>query len=126
MEQIQKAVSFIEISDFSETAKIKMKKVLEGKTVMTPGLSNEIKDIMQKEIDNDFDEQGVDVSAEPETQEIQNKYDSALVKIENDLAEDQKFVEEQIGQIEKTSKELSKIEDELKAEEIRKKLMASM
>ena len=126
MEQIQKAVSFIEISDFSENAKLKMKKVLEGKTVMTPGLSNEIKEIMQNEIDQDFDEQGVDVSAEPETQEIQKKYDSALVKIETDLAEDQKFVEEQIGEVEKTSKELAKIEDELKAEEIRKKLLASM
>lgn len=117
---IQELKDFFIASDYSDNTKSEIAQLLSDKTEVTPGLFSKIKDILQKELDADFKDLGVDVSSDPEAQKIEKEYTDQLDVIEKDLNEDMAFVEKELKDLEETRKQILKISDEIEAEELRK------
>lgn len=119
---IQELKDFFIASDYSDKTKSEIAQVLSGKIEVTPGLFAQVKDILQKELDADFKELGVDVTNDPEAQKIEKEYVDELDTIEKDLNEDMAFVEKELKELDETRKQILKISDEMEAEEIKKKI----
>jgi len=116
---IQELKKFFGDSDYSDETKIILAGVLDNKTEVTPGLISQVKDILQKELDVDFEKLGIDVSNDPEAQKIEKEYGETLTKIEKDLEEDMNFVEEELKELEEIRKKVDKIADEMEADNIK-------
>ena len=120
---IQELKDFFINSDFTDETKATIAGILSDKTEVTPGLTANIKDILQKELDIDFKELGVDATNDPEAQKLEQEYTQELDVIEKDLNDDMAFVEKELGDLEETRKQVLKISDEMEAEEIKKTIV---
>jgi len=119
---IQELKDFFIKSDYSDETKAIIAKILADKTEVTPGLISEVKDILQKELDSDFSELGIDVANEPEAQKIEKEYVEELDKIEKDLNDDMSFVEKELNELEETRKTLAKVSDEIEIDKIKQSI----
>lgn len=120
---IQELKEFFINSDYSDETKATLASILSDKTEVTPGLTSQIKDVLQKELDADFKEMGVDVKNDVLAQKIEKEYVEELNTIEKDLNNDMEFVEKELGELEETRKQILKISDEMEAEEIKKTIV---
>ncbi len=120
---IQELKDFFINSDFTDETKATIAGILSDKTEVTPGLTANIKDILQKELDIDFKELGVDTTNDPEAQKLEQEYTQELDVIEKDLNDDMAFVEKELEDLEETRKQVLKISDEMEAEEIKKTIV---
>lgn len=120
--KIQEIKDFFSQSDYSDETKSVISKILTDKTEVTPGLVSQIKDILQKELDADFKELGVDVKNEPEFQKIEKEYIEALDTIEKDLNADVDFVEKELKELDEIRKKISQVSDEMEADKIRQSM----
>ena len=119
---IQELRDFFIASDYSDETKSTLSNILKDKTEITPGIIFQVKDILQKELDADFKELGVDVEGDEGAQQIQKEYDEALEAIEKDLTEDMNFVEKELNELEEIRKKVSKVSDEMEAEKIKQSI----
>jgi hypothetical protein len=119
---IQELRDFFVKSDYSDETKAMISKILADKTEVTPGLVSEIKDILQKELDSDFNELGVDVTNDPEAQKIEQEYIEELNEIEKDLNNDMSFVEKELNDLEEIRKQVDKVSDEIEVDKIRQSI----
>ncbi len=112
--------------DYSDETKSVISGILTDKTEITPGLVSQVKDVLQKELDFDFKELGVDVTSNPELQQIEKEYIEALDVVEKDLNSDMSFVEKELKDLEEMRKNIAKVSDEIKTGQIADKLKQSM
>lgn len=119
---IQELRDFFIKSDYSEETKTIIAGMLNNKTEITPGLIFELKDVLQKELDFDFKELGIEVENNEEAKQAKKEYDETLDSIEKDLGEDMVFVEKELKELEETRKIVSKISDEIEADKIRQSI----
>jgi len=119
---IQELRDFFTASDYSSETKATLSGILADKTEVTPGLISQVKDVLQKELDADFKELGVDIEGNEEAQLAQKEYNDTLVSIEKDLAEDMNLVEKELNELEEVRKTVSKISDEMEADKIRQSI----
>ncbi len=120
---IQELKTFFENSDYSTETKNAISAFLENATELTQGVLTEIKSILQKELEQDFIDAGVDVVNDPEVKEMQAEYDETVAMIEKDLQEDISFVEKEMEDIESTRKQVADMSDKIDADKIRADLM---
>ena len=120
---IQELKDFFINSEFTDSTKSVIAGILSDKTEVTPGLIAQVKDVLQKELDADFKELGVDVTNDAEAQKIEQEYVEELGVIEKDLNEDMEFVDKELKDLEETRKQVLKISDEMEAEEIKKTMV---
>ena len=121
---IQELNEFFSKSAYSDETKATIAGVLVDKTEVTPGLISEIKDILQKELDADFDELGEEASSSPEFKKIEEEYTTALDSIEKDLNDDMSYVEKELNDLEEIRKNVAKIADEIDADQLKQKISA--
>jgi hypothetical protein len=120
---IQELKTFFENSDYSTETKNAISAFLENATELTQGVLTEIKSILQKELEQDFIDAGVDVVNDPEVKEMQAEYDETVAMIEKDLQEDISFVEKEMEDIESSRKQVADMSDKIDADKIRADLM---
>jgi hypothetical protein len=123
---IQELKDFFAKSDYSEETKSVIAQVLADKIEVTPGLVSHVKDILQKELDSDFKELGVDAANDPELQKAEKEYIAELDTIEKDLKSDMGFVEKELKDLEDVRKEVTKISDEIEADKLAGNIKQSM
>jgi hypothetical protein len=119
---IQELKDFFKKSDYSEETKSAINIVLADKTELTPGLFAEVKNILQKELDADFNELGIDLANDPEAQKIEKEYDAELDAIEKELDNDMKFVEKELKDLEEMQKKVSKASDEMEVDKLKQSM----
>ncbi len=119
---IQELRDFFINSDYSAETKSILSSILSEKTEVTPGLTIQIKDVLQKELDADFKELGVDATNDIEAEKIEKEYTEQLDTIEKDLNDDMEFVEKELAELEETRKQVLKISDEIEAEKIKQSI----
>lgn len=119
---IQELKEFFVQSDYSDETKGVLASILADKTEVTPGIIFQLKDVLQKEIDADFDELGVDALEDPEFKKAEAEYVEDLNKIEKELEEDMSFVEDSMKQLEENRKKISKAGDEIEANAIKQSM----
>jgi len=119
---IQELKDFFSKSDYSDETKSVISKLIADKTEVTPGLVSQIKDILQKELDSDFEELRVDVKNEPEFQKIEKEYAETLDAIEKDLNADMDFVEKELNELDEIRKKIVQVSDEMDADKIRQSI----
>lgn len=119
---IQELKDFFIKSDFSDGTKSVIASILSDKTEVTPGLVAQVKDVLQKELDADFKEMGVDTTNDVEAQKVEQEYMNELNTIEKDLNSDMDFVEKELGELEETRKQVLKISDEMEADVIKQSI----
>ena len=117
---IQELRDFFAKSDYSVETKAAIEDIVKDATELTPGIVFQVKDVLQKEIDADFEVLGVDFAGDPKVQEIQKEYDTTLESIEKDLTDDMNFVESELGELDEIRKEVMAVSDEMEAEELKK------
>jgi hypothetical protein len=120
---IQELKTFFENSDYSTETKNAISAFLGNTTELTQGVLTEIKSILQKELEQDFIDAGVDVVNDPEVKEMQAEYDETVAMIEKDLQEDISFVEKEMEDIESSRKQVADMSDKIDADKIRADLM---
>ena len=119
---IQELRDFFEASDYSIETKSKISDVLKDKTEVNQGVFFQIKDILQTELDADFKDLGIDAEGDEEAQRAKKEYEDTLNVIEKDLDDDMKYVEKEMSDLEETRKTISKVADEIAADDIRKSI----
>ncbi len=119
---IQELKEFFVKSDYSDSTKDAINKILIDKTEVTPGLIFQVKDILQTELDLDFKELGVDGPNNPEVQELEKEYIKTLDTIQKDLDGDMNFVEKEFTELEELRKNVLKSSDEMEAEKIKQSM----
>lgn len=119
---IQEFKDFFSKSNFSEIAKSKIMAVLEGKEEVGAEVFSKVREIMQAELDADFNEAGVDISTDAEAQAIKKEYEDKLEKIETELNEDMSFVEGELKELEDMRQKVMKVSDEMDADKIRQSM----
>ncbi|MEI6316510.1 MAG: hypothetical protein WCO65_02165 [bacterium] len=93
---IQELRQFIETSDFTPETKHKISVILAGKAVLDYDTYAGVKEVLQQELDNDFDEAGVgDLSDDPEAQALEDEYESNMEDINTKMQEDLNFVDQE-------------------------------
>lgn len=120
---IQELKTFFENSAYSVETKNTISAFLGNATELTQGVLTEIKSILQKELEQDFIDAGVDVENDPEVKEMQAEYDETVAMIEKDLQEDISFVEKEMEDIESDRKQVAGMSDKIDADKIRADLM---
>jgi hypothetical protein len=123
---IQELKEFFVKGDYSDDTKAVIAGILADKTEVTPGLVSQVKDILQKELDADFSELGVDLKDNPEFEKIEKEYASSLDAIEKDLNEDMDFVEKELKDLEEIRKQIAKVGDEIEADKIKQSINSSI
>lgn len=119
---IQELKEFFINSDYSDETKSVLASILSDKIEITPGLTSQIKDVLQKELDIDFKEMGVDITNDIEAQKVEKEYVDELNTIEKDLNNDVEFVEKELGELEEKRKQILKISDEMEADKIKQSI----
>ena len=123
---IKELKDFFSISAYSNDTKSIINGILMETTEVTPGLISQVKDVLQKELDVDFQELGVDAENDPELQKIEQEYVEALDNIENDLNSDMGFVEKELKELEEIRKKVIRSSDDVEAVQMADKLKQSM
>jgi small-conductance mechanosensitive channel len=123
---IQELKEFFEKSDYSDETKTVLTGILADKTEVTPGLVSQLKDVLQKELDADFEEIDSEMKNDPEMKKIEQEYVETLDKIEKDLNEDMSFVEKELNDLEEIRKQITKVGDEIEADKIKQSIGSSM
>ncbi len=119
---IQELKDFISMSDYSDNIKNIVIEVLADQTEVTPGLISQIKDILQKELDSDFEELGVNEKDSGEFQKIEKDYVEELDLIEKDLNNDMEFVDKELKELSEVRKKVAQASDEMEADRLRKSM----
>jgi len=119
---IKELKDFFDKSNYSDDTKSVINEMLADKTEVTPSLISQIKDILQKELDSDFEELGVDMKNDPEIQKIEKEYAEALDIIEKDVKGSMTFVEKQLKALDEIRKKMTKVSDEVAADKIRQSI----
>ena len=115
---IQELKDFFAKSDYSSDTKSAIADILVDKQEVTHGLVSHLKDILQKELDADFNELGVDLKNDPEMQKIEKEYTDTLDTIEKDLNSDMEFVESELRELDELKKKITQASDEIDASKI--------
>ena len=123
---IKELKDFFANSAYSNDTKSIINGILMETTEVTPGLISQVKDVLQKELDVDFQELGVDAENDPELQKIEQEYVEALDNIENDLNSDMGFVEKELKELEEIRKKVIRSSDDVEAVQMADKLKQSM
>ena len=123
---IQELKDFFVKSDYSDDTKSVIAQVLADKTEVTPGLVSEIKDILQKELDSDFEKLDGDVANDPEIKKAEKEYIATLDTIDKDLNSDMSFVEKELKDLEDMRKKVVIASDDAKASQMADNLKQSM
>jgi DNA-binding transcriptional MerR regulator len=119
---IQELRDFFVNSDYSEETKTILGEVLNDKEEVTPGLIYQVKDILQKELDADFEDLGVNIDDNEEAKQALKEYNETLDTIKNNLEEDTTFVEKELNELEEVRKTVSKISDEMEIAKIKQSI----
>ena len=119
---IQELKDFFDKSDYSSETGNSISSILAEKTEVTPVLISQIKDILQKELDLDFEELGVNNKDTPEFQKIEKEYTEALETIEKDLENDMAFVDKELKELDEVRKKVSQTSDEIEADKLRQSM----
>ena len=101
--EIEELRQFIESSDFTPETKQKISVVLAGKAVLDYDTYAGVKEILQQELDDDFESEGIDVSEDPEAQKIEADYEAELGEIDADMKDDMDFVESETDALDENS-----------------------
>ncbi len=112
---IQELRQFIEASDFSPETKQKVAVILAGKAILDYDTYASIKDILQQELDNDFESAGVDVSEDPEVKQAEAEYQAELEDINKEIEEDGAYIDQEMQKIEEIKQRIDKIDSDIKA-----------
>jgi hypothetical protein len=116
----QELKDFVNTSDFSEATKAKALGLLEGKTEVSLELFSQLREMMEQELDTDFQEAGLsDVSTEPEVQALEGEYVKKLDDIEAELNTDMAYVESELKDLEDMRQKLVKVEDLMAAKAVK-------
>ena len=110
---IQELKDFFIASEYSDETKKVIAQILSDKVEATPEVIFQIKEILQKELDADFEELGIDITGDPEAEIIEKEYAEELDLIEKDLDNDMEFVEKELNELEEIRKQVLKISDEI-------------
>lgn len=90
---------------------------------LTYDIAEEIKDILQADIDALFTKAGISVNAnDPEIIEADKTLDEGLAKVQTDLEEDIAFVEKEMADLEVMVKELDSSVDQSQIDQIKEKI----
>jgi hypothetical protein len=119
---IQEAQEFFADSDFSGDTKKKIASLLKGKSVLDVGTTNAIKALMQEELDKDFSEAGVEILHDTQVEEVEKEYKADLEKIEQNIKEDQVFVETELDKLEVVRKRVMKTSDDMAVKAIQQSI----
>ena len=115
---IEELRQFIETSDFTPETKHKISVILAGKAVLDYDTYAGVKEILQQELDNDFDEAGVgDLSDDPEAQELEAEYESNMEDINATMQEDMNFVNQETKKLNDMNDRINKMSDEVDVQE---------
>ena len=115
---IQELRQFIETSDFTPETKHKISVILAGKAVLDYDTYAGVKEILQQELDHDFDEAGIgDLSDDPEAQELESEYESNMQHINNTMQEDMNFVGQETKKLNEMNDQINKMSDEVDVQE---------
>ena len=121
---VQEAKEFFDGSDFSDASKAKIAQILAAKDmeVLDDETTDQIKAVMEEELEADFQEAGVDLSDDPEAQAELAKYNAELEQIEKDLADDMASVDKELKDLDGMRKEVMKVSDEMDADAIKQSM----
>ena len=116
---IKELKDFFSVSDYSSETKSVISGILDNETGVTPSLISKIKNILQKELDSDFNELAQEVKDDPEFKEIEKEYVDALGAIEKDLNDDMSFVEKELKELDEVRKKVAEVSDKMEADKIK-------
>lgn len=85
---IQELRQFIADSEFTPETKQKVSVLLAGKAVLDYDTYNAIKEILQQELDGDYEREGIDLTDDPEMIEVEAKYKEELERMDEEMAEE--------------------------------------
>lgn len=117
----QELLNFIQESPLSEETKSAARVILGGHDTVTLELQGKIKDLIQAELDADFDEVGVTLS-DGEIEAERQKFNNDIAQVDADLAEDVVFVQRETDVLDGLQKDVSRALDEIEADVIRQDL----
>ena len=106
---IEELKQFIESSDFTPETKQKIAVMLAGKAVLDYDTYAGVKELLQQELESDFKEAGIDLTDDPEAQEEEKKYETALEQIDASMEEDMNFIEEKTKNLSDMSDTLAQV-----------------
>lgn len=120
----QELLDFIQNSPLSEKTKIEAKAILGGYDVVTLELQGKIKDLIQSELDVDFDTAGVALPDSADVQAAQKEFSDNSAAVDAQLDADMAFVQGQMDELDALKKQVDKTLDEMEADQIKKDLVA--
>ena len=111
---IEELRQFIETSDFTPETKQKISVILAGKAVLDYDTYAMVKEILQQELDKDFNEVGVgDVADDAEAQELESEYKSNVENLNVSMQEDMNFVESEAKKLNAMNDRLNSLSNEV-------------
>lgn len=110
-------------SVLSDDSKQKILAVIQSHTEITPELEDQIKELIEEEIDKDLDEleEGDD---DPELETAHNEHSAELEQIESELNEELAEVEQELRELDQVRADISKAEDAYKVMQLKNDLSA--
>ena len=114
---IHELEQFIEASEFTQETKKKVAIILAGKAVLDYDTYAAIKEILQQELDADFEKAGVDVSSDPDVQNAEAQYQAELDRLNAEIEEDERFIAEETKKLEAVTGEIKQIENQISEKE---------
>ena len=120
---IQELTQKITDSVLSDEAKKKINDLAATYTEVTPELEEQVKDLIQEDIDKDLAELGADDST-PEIQEAEAQLERDLAQVGSDLDADMAFVDKELAELDSLRAEVTAAEEAHKIAQLRNDLVA--
>lgn len=120
---IQELTQKINESILSEIAKQKILAVINTYTEVTSELEDQVKDLIQEDIDQDFASVGIDENT-PDIQAVQDQLEKDLHHVDQELDEDLSIMNSELESLNDLRKELNSSEEEHAIAQLRADLTA--
>ncbi len=120
----QELLSFISESPLSDATKAAAKAILAGYDVVTLELQGQIKELIQAELDADFEAAGITLPDSSDVQAAQKEFSDASAAVDAELDADMAFVQGQMNELDALKKQVDTTLDEMEADQIKKDLAA--
>ncbi|MBP9821296.1 MAG: hypothetical protein KBC98_00210 [Candidatus Pacebacteria bacterium] len=121
----QELLDFIQNSPLSAETKAAAKVMLGGYDVVTLELQGKIKELIQSELDADFDTAGIMLPDSAEVQAAEKEFSDDAAAVDASLDADMTFVQTQIDELDALKKQVDKTLDEMEADQIKKDLASA-
>lgn len=120
---IQELIQKITDSVLSEGAKKQIIDLANTYTEVTPDLEDQVKALIQEDIDRDLAALGADEDG-PEVQAIQAELEAGLAAVDAELDQDMAYVDQELKELDAMRLEITRAEEALKIEQLRNDLTA--